>query len=186
MRFIGEQISVVEHSDKTTIIIKPKVSAIFRALFGAWLFMWVCIGVSISWYWLTTNLPQSQQVFFLVFMSFWGYFFIKVVMSFLWIMFGSEYVKIDKIALSYKRSLGKYGTAKEYFLENIKKIELLVPSTKSFQAAWENSPWIQGGERIYFDYSGKRIKFGRKLNEKDAKGFFQLVTVKIEKGLKKK
>ena len=58
------------------------------------------------------------------------------------------------------------------------------PKENSFQAVWENSPWIQNGERIEFDYIGKTIRFGKKLNEKDTKLLFNLVIKRIEEYLK--
>jgi hypothetical protein len=60
-----------------------------------------------------------------------------------------------------------------------------VPEERSIQRVWEASPWIRGGERIEFEYNGKMIRFGRKLNEKDAKLLFQLVTRRIEERMKK-
>ena len=63
---------------------------------------------------------------------------------------------------------------------------LYQPKEKSFQSVWEASPWVRGGERIDFEYQGKIIRFGRKLDEKDAKLLFQLITKKIEERLKSK
>ena len=98
-----------------------------------------------------------------------------------------DQIKEKKNAIDeHKTAIKKYGTSKEYFIENIDKISLAFPEKNSFQAAWENSPWIRGGERLTFDYKGKSIRFGRKLDEKDAKLLFQLITKRIEEQLKKK
>ncbi len=59
-----------------------------------------------------------------------------------------------------------------------------MPEQKSLQSAWENSPWIRGGERIEFEYMGKNIRFGRKLKESEAKQLFQLITKRIDEQLK--
>jgi hypothetical protein len=99
---------------------------------------------------------------------------------------GKELLKIDEVALFYKKSIKSYGSSKPYYFENIKKISLDIPKERSLQIAWESSPWIRGGERISFEYMGKVIKIGQKLNEKDAKLLFQLVTKKIEEKLKKR
>ena len=90
------------------------------------------------------------------------------------------------LAELYLIKLNNPGKAKEYYLENIKKVRVSVPKANSFQAAWENSPWIRGGERIEFDYLGKTIRFGRKLNQQDSKLLFQLLTKRLEDQLKKK
>ena len=60
------------------------------------------------------------------------------------------------------------------------------PKENSIQAVWEASPWIRGGQRIEFDYMGKVIRFGRKLNEKDTKLIFQLITKRMEEQLRKR
>ncbi|WP_294674811.1 hypothetical protein [uncultured Fluviicola sp.] len=163
--------------------------------------MWLAIGATIIWAWLSGNIygfdevsrksldvKERQQLLIItiIFLSFWAYYFIRVGRTFLWIMYGREYIKVDKISMTIKTSIGTYGKAKEYYLENIKKVRVSVPKANSFQAAWENSPWIRGGERIEFDYLGKTIRFGRKLNPQDSKLLFQLLTKRLEDQLKKK
>lgn len=187
MKFIGEQISFVESDTKTTILIIPKTSGVFRALFGAWVAMWTVIGIAAVWGWFTfigkdkdQSVNNQQEIIMWIFMAFWTYYFIRVIRSFLWVMFGREFIKIDKISFSMKRGIGQFGKMNEYFLENISKMEMHLPKEKSFQQAYENSPWIQGGERIQFEYLTKTYRFGRKLNEKDAKMLFQFVTKKVE------
>ena len=119
-------------------------------------------------------------------MVFWFYYFLRVGRSFFWLMFGKEMLKIDKISLTIKNSIKGYGKAKEFYLENISKVRVVVPKSNSLQAAWENSPWIRGGERLEFDYMGKTISFGRKLDEKESKLLFQVITKRLEDHLKKK
>ncbi|MBL1280098.1 MAG: hypothetical protein COA33_007495, partial [Fluviicola sp.] len=60
------------------------------------------------------------------------------------------------------------------------------PKEKSIQAAWEKSPWIIGGDRIEFEYLGKLVKFGKKLNDKDTQLLFALITKRIDQRLRKK
>jgi hypothetical protein len=120
-----------------------------------------------------------------VFITFWAYYAMKVLRSFSWIMWGKELVKIDEAAFYYKKSVRNFGKSTPYYLENIKKIELLQPKERSIQTVWEASPWIRGGERIEFEYLGKVIRFGRKLEEKEAKLLFNLVTKRIEERMRK-
>ncbi|MGV3612603.1 MAG: hypothetical protein ACO1N0_16715 [Fluviicola sp.] len=201
MKWIGNRISYLDDQNKTTFIITPEQIGVVKALMGAWCFMWFAIGATIIWAWLSGNiygfdevsqksldLKERQQLLLItiIFLVFWAYYFVRVGRTFLWIMYGREYLKVDKISLSLKTSIGTYGKAKEYYLENIKKIRVSVPKENSFQAAWENSPWIRGGERIEFEYLGKTIRLGRKLNPQDSKLLFQLLTNRIESHLKKK
>lgn len=186
MKWIGKRISYVDKDNKTTFIIQPENPGIAKALIGAWFCMWVVIGVVVSWYSATHPMKKELQLILLVFMLFWLYYFIRVGRSFAWLMSGKEMLKVDKISLTIKNSIKGYGKAKEYYLENIQKVRVSVPKENSFQTAWENSPWIRGGERLEFDYMGKTIRFGRKLDEKESKLLFQVLTKRIEEHLRKK
>jgi hypothetical protein len=44
---------------------------------------------------------------------------------------------------------------------------------------------VKGGEILEFDYMGKVIRFGRKIDEKDAKLLFNLISKRIEERLRK-
>ena len=116
---------------------------------------------------------------------FWFYYAVKVARSFLWLLWGKELIKVNEAALFYKRSIKNYGKSTPYYLENIKKIQTYQPKSNSFQAVWEASPWVRGGERIEFEHLGKTIRFARKLNERDTKLFFNLITKKVEERARK-
>ena len=186
MKWIGERISFSEEKNKTTIVINPEDHTWLKAVMGAWVSMWYTIGGVVTWAYFKLDLTQQESLILVIFMVFWLYFAYKVTGSFLWMLWGKELIKIDEVALYYKRSIKKYGKSTPYYLENISKIELNQPKEKSLQAAWEKSPWIAGGERIEFEYLGKRVKFGRKLNEKDTTLLFKLITKRINERLKGK
>ncbi len=186
MKWIGKRISYNDENTKSTFIITPDTPTFIKALMGAWFFMWFSIGVTVIWAYFVLILSKEEKMILIVFIVFWAYYFVRVGRAFLWILFGSEFIKVDKISLTIKPSIKHYGKAKEYYLENIKKIRLTVPKERSLQASWEDSPWVRGGERIEFDYQGKIIRFGRKLSAQDSKLFFQILTKRIEEQLKKK
>lgn len=186
MKWIGNRISVVDTKEKTTIVIHPDKKAFITALMGAWIFMWYSIGITVLWSYFTFKLTQQEKLILVIFMSFWLYYAVRVTRSFLWLLWGTENLKVDNLALTIKNATGKVGKANSYYLENIKKIRLQVPKERSFQTAWEASPWVRGGERIEFDYMGKVIRLGRKLPEKDATLLFNILTKRIEEHLKTK
>lgn len=186
MKWIGNRISVVDSKERTTIVIHPKKSPLIMALIGAWIFMWYGIGFTLIWAYFVLNLSQQEGLIIVIFMTFWIYYAVRVTRSFLWLMWGSENLKIDDVSLSIKNATKKMGKARLYYVENIKKIRLNLPKERSLQTAWESSPWINGGERIEFDYMGKVVRFGRKLDQKDATLLFNLITKRIEEHLKAK
>jgi hypothetical protein len=73
-----------------------------------------------------------------------------------------------------------FGKTVPYYFDNIKNFKFEIPKEGSFQALWESSPWINGGERFEFDYFHQKVRFGRKLNEKEAKLLYQLISKKIK------
>lgn len=190
MKWIGNRISYKDTDIKTTIVITPENVGFYKAIIGAWFFMWLTIGVVMIWGYNTfpfkADMKDQLSIMFLIFMLFWTYYFIRVGRMFFWLLYGSENIKLDKISLTIKTSIKGYGKAKQFYIENIEKVRVSIPKENSFQAAWENSPWIRGGERLEFDYLGKTIRFGRKLNERESKLLFQLLTKRLDEHVKRR
>ena len=186
MKWIGNRISFAEDSLKSTFIVYPEKKTFVTALMGAWVAMWLTIGAVMIWSFVTLTMTDQEKIITVVFLAFWAYYARRVGKSFLWLLFGKEMLKVNESTLTIKRSIKGFGKAHEYFLENIEKIKLSQPSENSIQAVWENSPWVMGGERLEFEHKGKIIRFGRKLPEKEAKLFFNVLTKRIEEKIRKK
>lgn len=185
MKWIGKRISFVDDKKKTTIVIYPEDISWLKAVFGAWVAMWYAIGAIVIWSLFAFSYSEQEIIVLVVFLTFWSYYAFRVTKSYFWILWGKELIKIDEVSLTYKRSIRKYGKAVPYYLENITKMRVFQPKERSIQAAWEKSPWIRGGERVEFDYMGKVIRFGNKLNEKDTALLFKYVTKKLDDRLRK-
>lgn len=185
MKWIGERISFVDDKRRTTIIIEPENKFWINSLMGAWVAMWMVIGAVSVWALFTLKLTDQEKIILFVFLTFWTYYALRVSRSFFWLIWGKESIKLDETAFIYKKSIKGYGKAVPYYYQNIHKVRLSIPKERSIQAIWEESPWVKGGERLEFDYMGKVIRFGRKLNEKDAKLFFRFLTKKLEERMKK-
>ena len=185
MKWIGKRISFIDEKAKTTIVIRPENVSWVNSLMGAWVAMWAVIGFTIVWSYFNLTLTDQELIIIVVFMTFWLYYAVRVFRSFVWLLSGKELLKIDEAAVYYKKSVWGYGKSNAYFLENISKIRISRPKENSAQAVWEKSPWVRGGERMEFDYMGKLIRFGRKLNEKDAELLFKLITKRVDERLRK-
>ena len=185
MKWIGERISFVDDKNKSTIVIYPENVTWLKAVLGAWVGMWFAIGATVAWSLFVMTFTEQETIILIVFLTFWSYYAFRVTRSFFWLLWGKELIKIDEVSLTYKKSIKKYGKAAPYYLENISKIRVFQPKERSIQSAWEKSPWIRGGERIEFDYMGKVIRFGKKLNEKDTTLLFKYVTKKMDDRLRK-
>jgi hypothetical protein len=185
MKLIGQRISFIDTKEKFTVVIEPEKNGLINSLMGAWLSMWLTIGAIVIWSLSTLKLNEQEQIILYIFLVFWFYYAFRVTRSFLWLRWGKELIKIDEVAMFYKKSIKSYGSSKPYYFENIKKISLDIPKERSLQIAWESSPWINGGERLYFEYFDKIVRFGRKLNEKESQLLFNLIAKQIKERSKK-
>jgi hypothetical protein len=185
MKWIGERISFVEDKQKMTVVIYPDAKGWVKSMMGAWFAMWVMIGAVVIWSYFTFKLTEQENIIIYIFMAFWAYYAIRVGRSFFWLLWGKELIKIDEAAFIYKKSIKTYGSAKRYLLENISKMRMHELKEGSFQAIWEASPWVKGGERLEFDYLSKVVRIGRKVSEKDGKLLFKLLSKRIDQNIRK-
>ncbi|MFT7344270.1 MAG: hypothetical protein ACI9XP_000853 [Lentimonas sp.] len=185
MKWIGNRISYSEDSLKSTFIVYPEKKAMVTAMMGAWCAMWLTIGFVMIWAFATLEMTDQEKIITVVFLAFWVYYARRVVKSLFWLLFGKEMLKINETSFTIKKSIKGFGKAQDYFLENIEKIKLSHPNDNSIQAIWENSPWVMGGERLEFEHKGKVVRFGRKIPEKEAKLFFNIITKRIEDKIRK-
>lgn len=182
MKWIGERISYRDHKNPyTTLVITPERTAWKDALMLAWLLMFSFIGVYILYELFTVNHLKNEKIALVTFFSFWVYFEWKVLKAFLWLRFGKENIRVDPEYVWVKKSIGKYGKAKNYLIENVKNISARTPSEKSFSYQFESSYWVVGGERVLFEYLGRSVHFGRKLDEQDAKLLAKFFEKRVQK-----
>jgi hypothetical protein len=185
MKWIGNRVSFIEQKNITTLVIYPEQTTWKSVLLYAWFSMWTTIGVFVAFEFFN-DYTREEKLMLLVFFVFWLYFFVRIGRAVLWQAKGKELMKFNEIAFNYKRSIFGYGKANEYYYENIRKINMYEPKTNSFEEFFQDSYFVVGGERMVFEYKGKEIKLARKLNERDAKLLFQLITKEIERRLRKK
>lgn len=178
MKWIGKRISFVDSKEKTTIVITPEKNAWTTSMMGAWIAMWLTVGIAMIWSLFYFNLKKEEMLLIGVILTLWAYYLYRVTRQFLWLMWGKEMLKLTPRGFVYKKDVRGYGKAILYFYENMAEFEIFVPETKSIQYVWEASPWIRGGERLQFEHRGKFIRFGRKLDEKEVKQLFQLLSSK--------
>lgn len=184
MKLIGERISFNNTKEKFTVVIQPEKNGLVNSLMGAWLSMWLTIGVVVIWSLTVLKLKEQEQIILYVFLVFWFYYAFRVTRSFLWLLYGKELVKIDEVSLTIKKSIKNYGQSIPYYFENIKNIKFEMPESNSMQSLWESSPWINGGERLNFEYFDKEVRFGRKLNEKESQLLLNLIIKQLKERFK--
>lgn len=185
MKWIGDRISFKDHKESVTFVIYPPKVGFKKNLVLLWFVLWLMIGGYVTTQFFYEYSDQEKIALF-VFMAFWLYFAVRVLKALLYLFIGREFIKLDMTALRIKKSTGKYGKAKQYFIENLTKLRVNELKSTSIQKVFEDSIWVKGTDRIQFEYMGKHYSFGRKLEEQDAKLMFQIITKRINKFLKQK
>lgn len=185
VRTIGKRISIKSNKDKTTVVITTGIASWKEALLAAWILCWlVCLGVFIS----ELFKPHTDKEHIILFgiIVFMVYYAVRIIKVYAWRKWGMEFIKITDTALTYKRSIRKWGKAHQYFLENIKDISLVTKEDGSIAKLLENSFWVRGGQRVSFDYLEKLVRIGIQLNDADAKAFSQWLHSHVRTRLSKK
>lgn len=195
---IGDRITTEDHSDKTTIVIYPKIAPWKLALFSLWIAGFTFVGFYMIWILLggvyslevigdnVEDIRDQQLVYTIVFLGFWAYFEYKSVKSLLWFRYGREFIKLDRDSLTHKRSVFGYGKAHSYFYDNMKNFRLFENDATSFGQFFENAIWSQGTDGLIFSHFGKDKSFGRRLDEKSAKLLLRFIEDKVKNLRKKK
>jgi hypothetical protein len=181
MKWISERISVKKHANYTTIVISPTKNFWTTMLLGSWLSMWFVIGVLVISSFYMFDLKNQEKIILWIFLSFWVFYFFRIGRTFLWIHYGQELIKLGEFSVDYKRSIFKYGKAHIIFHENISGFSSHFPKENSFEAVWESSPWISGGERIFLETKLKTYKIGRKLTVQETHSLIDTMKIHVKK-----
>lgn len=178
----GAKVSIEQTDEGTIITINPEIAPWQQFALGAWVVIWLICGMFIGLS-LLKGVTSDEQIFYLVFLGFWGYFLFYAVRSLIWNKIGREYVRIGAENLAYKRAFGEYGKVSTYDLETVKHLGKLNYEDKTWAKVYHDAFWTVGGEQIGFEYFGKKIAFGFKLNEKQVNEILKRIPHK--KGKKK-
>lgn len=164
----GAKITAEDTDHGKVIAIYPELKPWQRVALILWLILWAMSGL-LAMASMLKVAQADQWVYFLVFMSLWAYFLFYGVRSMIWHLYGVEYIRIGKEFIDYKRSWGSFGRAVNYDLQNIKSLGLVNLGERSFAKSYQDAFWTVGGEKIGFEYLGKKVVIGLRLDESQAK-----------------
>lgn len=156
------------------IVIYPQLKSWQTIALRIWIAVWAVTGL-LGIMGMLRESQGDQWVYFAIFIMLWGYFLHYAIRSIIWHQSGKEYLRITKETLDYKRSWGSYGRAVSYDLTTIKNMQLVNLDDKAFAKAYQDAFWTVGGEKIVFEYFGKKVVFGLRLTDKDAKTIVKMV-----------
>ncbi|MEZ4722766.1 MAG: hypothetical protein R2813_12905 [Flavobacteriales bacterium] len=178
------KISVDETEHGTIISISPILSPWQKTALMIWLVVWVVSGM-LAFVGMLKEGSGEQLIYLLVFMVLWGYFLYYAVRSVIWYRTGQEFLRIGDEMFDYKRSWAGYGRAVSYSLTNVKQLGTVNLDSKTFAKTYQDAFWTVGGEKIGFEYLGKKIIFGLRLSDKDSKEIIRRITKAMNEAKRK-
>lgn len=173
-KFIGKRISVRKDKKQLSIEITQQVERWQESLLIVWLAAWAFCGAVFIYYAVTAT-ANTDRIFFLISSSLWLFFFIRITKVFLWRKFGREILNFSEGKLSLKNSFGKRGRQEVFNYQHIAKLGLVTKDPTSFLAFLDDSFWIIGGDRVGFNYSGQKVRFGKQLAVRDAELLIRVI-----------
>ncbi|MDA7835921.1 hypothetical protein N9A49_00790 [Salibacteraceae bacterium] len=170
----GAKVTLEETEEGTVISILPETKPWQTFVLGAWAVVWLFCGafVMLGGY---KELEGDGRIFILVFLAFWAYFLFYAARSLVWNNVGTEFIRITAESMDYKRSWNDYGKVRSYDLSTIKNLGMVNYDDKPFAKTYNAAFWTMGGEMIGFEYIGRKIAFGFKLEEKETKKIIKLI-----------
>lgn len=174
------KVTIDETDEGEVIAIIPDAKVWQKVSLALWSGIWAFTGV-IGMVGMLKDAGRDTLTFLFVFFAFWVYFLFYALRSLVWHRVGVEYLRVNGEKLDYKRSWGSYGTVKSYDLGTLKNLGTVNYDDKKFARSYHQAFWTIGGEMIGFDYLGKKVAVGFKLDESQAKNIVR----RIEKAKRK-
>lgn len=177
---IGERISISKKEDSTSIIIYPEKSKLNQAILLVWFLLWTTGGL-IMLFGRQLGYYSAPKTYVMVWMAFWLYFEYITGYALIWRSYGFERILLKNKKFFYKKEICGKGKTKIFDFEFIKDPQVLPINERSFAKVMSDSYWMPGGEKVFFWYQGRQIRFGQQLNENDAKSLLKLIKNEIVK-----
>jgi hypothetical protein len=176
---IGERITFERSGDTLTVVITQQISRRQESFFFAWLMALVAVGGAFIFYWVNSPAGSSDRIFFMTCTAFVLFFLVRYGKVFLWRRIGRELIRIKDEEMTIKNAFGSYGRAQHFDTTAIKRYGVIPYDHTKFGQFMDRAFWEMGGETLGFEYRGKKIRFAKQLDDREAA---QLGRV-IEKGL---
>ncbi len=183
-KLISERVSYVQEEGVLRIIVLGKIPRWKETLLTTWLVAWILAGVSMVYFWDDTE-NRDFKLAIVIFLIFWGYYLWRVGRTWLYRRGGNELIEVDSDSLNLKRSFFTFGKTRSYFLDNIKNFEIIEVSPKSWTHHYKKGWWVLGGQRLSFEYYGRRVTFAMQIDARETTEVFNLIRRRMRLASKK-
>lgn len=180
MDFISERVSIERRPDGLSIVIGARLPRAKEALLVAWFIAWTLCGAYFIWS-LFQDPGKDLRNGLVVMTAFWVWFEWRIGRVMLWRLKGYEIWRLKEGVLTIKDSIIGYGKASDYFVKNIERFGTLQVEPTSWKWQLNDSFWVMGGERLGFEYIGRKVVMGKGLTEKEAVQAAQVLTAALKR-----
>jgi hypothetical protein len=171
---IGDKIDFKGNRQSLEVHISGKIPRIQESLFMAWMAAWTFCGIYFM-YELAIAEDSGLKTFLFISLTFWSFFFIRFGKTLLWRIKGKESLRIADNTFEICFDYGLYKRRFRYVLVNIQRFGMIPKNELNFMNVLDNAFWSLGGERIGFDYMGKRVRFAKQLGDKEVTALIRLL-----------
>jgi len=174
MKIIGERISILKEKNLLSIVILSTTSRNKLRLLFLWLMAWTVCGLIVFINYFKVE-DADSKLFIIVYLSFWAYFEVNILRTFIWKRSGKEKLWIRNGILHYQREVNKKGKIKEFNLDLVSPLHLIELKSTRLSDTINQSFWIKGGERLEFSAQSKVIRLGMQITDDEAKNILKEV-----------
>lgn len=171
---IGEKIEFKGNRQGLEVRISGKIPRIQESLLMGWMAAWTFCGIYFMVELATTE-DSGLKTFLFISLVFWSFFFVRFGKTLLWRLRGKEIIRIGDGALEICFDFGLFKSRSKYALVNIQRFGIIPGNDLNFMQSLDNSFWSLGGERMGFDYMGKKVRFGKQLGDKELTALARLL-----------
>ncbi len=180
VKYLSSRISYQQKGDALSIVITGKVERWKETALVTWVLAWTGCGIYFM-YQLGQDLPGETKMGIFIMLFFWLYFEFRVGRALLWRLWGFEQIRFTPGQMSIKRNIKGYGKRVDYFLQNIGTFKKVETSERSIMSSMEESFWVVGGERIYFEHLEKKIGVGMQLSPEETHRLLELLQRQLKR-----
>lgn len=177
---ISPRASFVKSEKELSIVISSATDRKKARNIGIILTLWLIGGIVIGINYFRLE-DKNTKMFILVWMAFWFYFSYVIGKAFMWQWNGKELIKVRDGKLIYKKDVSGRGMVIDYPLTAIKNMRKYGEKTPEWIKRFGGDYWSVDCDSIAFDYEGKEIPLGYKLNEKEQGTILKLLKERVGK-----
>lgn len=137
--------------------------------------MWTLAGVTVVGFLIFSDFTRNEYMFLFIYMAFWVYFEFRVLSVYRWRTGGIEKINIRPDEIEILREVKGRGIPQVYYRENIQDFGEFEDESKGKKTSASASYWTIAQPSFAFEYLGRTVTFGFRLEDRQRKKLFKLI-----------